>query len=231
MNILLVDDEQLELDQLEYMLLQSFHLHTLYKAQDVSEALIYANANTVHLALIDIHLPGRSGLDLVKLLKQTHKDINVVMVTAYQSFDYAQKALRLKVDNFITKPVVESELISAVKPFFKNNNTEMIQKVLDYVHAHYDSNLTLLYIASKEIHVNYAYLSRKFNEELGMSFPRYLNQYRIKAAKYLMDEKPSLSIEEVSEKCGFSNQHYFSQLFKNETDVNPSVYRKKIPSK
>lgn len=231
MNILLVDDEQLELDQLEYMLQQLFHMHTFYKAHDVSEALTYANDNTVHLALIDIQLPGRSGLDLVTLLKRIHNNVSIVMVTAYQTFEYAQKALRLKVDNFITKPVLESELNAAVKPFIKNYNySELIQKVLDCVHTHYGSHLTLSYIATQKIHVNYAYLSRKFNKELGMSFPTYLNQYRINAAKCMIDQKPYLTIEEVSEKCGFSNQHYFSQLFKNKMNVNPSIYRKMTSS-
>ncbi|MUV36797.1 Sensory transduction protein LytT [Lentibacillus sp. JNUCC-1] len=228
MNILLVDDEQLELDQLEYMLQQSFHLQTFFKAQDVSEALTYAKANTVHLALIDIHLPGQSGFELVKWLKNTQSHVHIVMVTAYQSFDYAQKALRLKVDNFITKPVVESELITAIKPFTVNkNHSEIIQQVLDYIHNHFDARLTLGDIA-EDIHVNHAYLSRKFNEELEVSFPHYLNQYRIEAAKRLMNEKPFLSIAEVSEQCGFNSQHYFSQLFKKELGVNPSAFRKRI---
>ncbi|WP_217586204.1 response regulator [Lentibacillus saliphilus] len=228
MNILLVDDEQLELDQLQYILQPYFHMENFHKAQDASEALTYANDNPIHLALIDIHLPGKSGLELVKRLKKIQTNTKIVMVTAYQSFEYAQEAIRLHVENYITKPLVEAELISAIKPFIVNKSySDMTRQVLDYIHNHYDSRLTLSEIA-EAIHVNHAYLSRKFNEELNIGFPNYLNQYRIEMAKRMMDDAPFTPIAQIAENCGFSSQHYFSLLFKKELGISPSSYRKKL---
>lgn len=227
MNILLIDDEKLELDQIEYILKPYFVNHNFYKAQDVSEALKIMETTNIHLALVDIQLPGRSGLELAKILKRNEYTV-VIMVTAYQSFDYAQQALRLKVDNYITKPVVKSELLEVVRPYINESNySELVINTIDYIYENYSSKVTLSSIADV-IHVNPAYLSRIFNEEVGLSFSDFLNSYRIERAKRILIENENDSIAEIAERCGFNSQHYFSSLFKKTLGMTPSKYRKKL---
>lgn len=225
MNILLIDDEQLELDQLEYLLKPYFKNHHFFQASDASDALRIMANHKIHLALVDIQLPGKSGLELAKQLKETEQT-KVIMVTAFQSFEYAQQALRIKVDNYITKPIVEAELVEVIKPYLNDTAySEMILQAIDIIHDNYQSKLTLTDIAS-EIHVNHAHLSRKFNEEVGMSFPDYLNDYRIEIAKQMLQENTNLSIALVAEQCGFSGQHYFSALFKKKLRKTPREFKK-----
>lgn len=225
MNILLIDDEQLELDQLEYLLKPYFTNHHFFRANDASEALRIMADHKIHLALVDIQLPGKSGLDLAKQLK-ADEQTKVIMVTAFQSFEYAQQALRIKVDNYITKPIVEAELVEVIKPYVSDTTySEMILQAIDIIHEKYQTKLTLTGIAS-EIHVNHAHLSRKFNDEVGESFPDYLNDYRIEVAKRMLQENMNLSIAYVAEQCGFSGQHYFSALFKKKIGKTPSEFKK-----
>lgn len=225
MNVLLIDDEELELEQLEYILSPYLNNHSLFKARDASQALRIMSETNIHLALVDIRLPGKSGLELAEKLKE-HDYTKVIIVTAFQSFEYAQRALRLKVDNFITKPIVEAELLKIVLPFIKETRySELIVKCIDIIHEEYGTKITLTDIA-KKIHVNHAYLSRKFNEEVGLSFPDFLNDYRIQAAQRMLQENLNESIGEVAEKCGFSGQHYFSSLFKRKIGKTPSEFKK-----
>ncbi|WP_330949057.1 response regulator transcription factor [Virgibacillus sp. MG-45] len=226
MNILLVDDEKLELEQLEYLLQPYFHNQPIYKVQDVSEAMNIIKKNTIHLAFLDIQLPGRSGLELAEMLKKS-SNTKVIMVTAFQSFEYAQQALRIQVEDYITKPIVESELIEIIQPYIPQTAySDVISQAIELIHQDYGTKLTLTDIAN-QIHVSHAYLSRKFNEELQMSFPDYLNKFRIKMAKRMLEEKQHSSIAYVAENCGFSSQHYFSSLFKKEAGVTPREYRRK----
>ncbi|RBP93214.1 AraC family two component transcriptional regulator [Cytobacillus firmus] len=229
MNILLVDDELIELEQLEYLIKKKFPNWILYKAQDASQALQIIKKHDIFLAFLDIQLPGKSGLDLAMELSAAG-DIDLIMVTAYQNFDYIQKSLRLGVVDYITKPVIEEELMSVLRRYERiGSYSEQIVKALHIIQKEYNEKLTLNYLASK-IHINSAYLSRKFHEEVGMGFSEYLNDFRLKQAQKMLIESPELSISSISEKCGFNSQHYFSQIFRKMTGQSPRDYRLKETS-
>lgn len=224
MNVLLVDDEPLELEQLEYLIMPHFPHWSFFKAGDASQALAIAQINVINLALLDIQLPGKSGLELAAELKKNH-EIAIIMVTAFQTFSYAQTSIRLGVEDYITKPVIESELLSILEPYKKlSAQSNIIQQVLSIIQKEYASKLTLDYVCSK-IHLNPTYLSRKFNKEMGMSFTDYLLTFRIEIAKkYLMEQK-DWSISLIAEKCGFNSQHYFSSSFNKYTGLSPRDFR------
>ena len=64
MNVLLVDDEPLELEQLEYLIHPLFPFWNLYKASDSCQAAAVSQKVKIHLSLLDTNLPGKSGLEL-----------------------------------------------------------------------------------------------------------------------------------------------------------------------
>jgi YesN/AraC family two-component response regulator len=99
MNILLVDDEPIELEQLEYLIQKKFLNWKFFKAQDASQALQIIKQHDIFLAFLDIQLPGKSGLDLAMELS-VKNDIDIIMVTAYQNFKYIQTSLRLGVIDY-----------------------------------------------------------------------------------------------------------------------------------
>lgn len=224
MNILLVDDEPLELEQLEYLILKKFPNWKIFKAQDASIALQIVKQHDIFLAFLDIQIPGKNGLDLAKELTQTYT-INIIMVTAFQNFKYAQTSIRLGVVDYITKPIIEDELMAVLSKYERlGRYSEQIVNAINIIHAEYSEKLTLNYLASK-IHINSAYLSRKFHEEVGMGFSEYLNEFRLKEAQRMLVEYPDLSISSVSERCGFNSQHYFSQIFRKMTGQSPRDFR------
>ncbi|MHC0038437.1 response regulator transcription factor [Pseudoneobacillus sp. C159] len=226
MNILLVDDEPLELEQLEYLLLKKFPNWQIFKAGDASKALQMVKQQNIHLSFLDIGLPGKSGLDLAAELSESNT-MDIIMVTAFQNFEYAKKSIRLGVVDYITKPVIEEELLAVLARYDRvGRYSEQIIMALQIIKQEYSEKLTLNYLASK-IHINAAYLSRKFHEEVGMGFSEYLNDYRLKEAQKMLIDFPDLSINAISERCGFNSQHYFSQIFRKVTGQSPREYRLK----
>lgn len=226
MEILLVDDEPLELDQLEYLISRKFPNWKIHMAPDASKASHIIKQHDISLVFLDIQLPGKSGLELAMELSRSHS-MDIIMVTAFQNFDYIQTSLRLGVIDYITKPVIEEELNHVLARYEKMGRySEQIINALKIIHQEYPEKLTLNYLASK-IHINSAYLSRKFHEEVGMGFSEYLNDYRLKQAQKMLIDYPDLNISTISDKCGFNSQHYFSQMFRKATGFSPRDYRMK----
>lgn len=96
-----------------------------------------------------------------------------------------------------------------------------------YIYEHYDQRDLDLTKVADAIGCNPSYLSRVMKQELGISFKDFLTMLRIGEAIHLMRNQ-DLSLNQIAEKVGYSNQHYFSAAFKNCQGVSPSEYRKNL---
>lgn len=236
MNILVLDDEPIELEQLELLVKAHYPSWQVEKALYASEALKLAeekikNDDIFHLALVDIKLPGTTGLEVSIQLKELMPAIEIIIVSAYQDFEYAKQSIHLKVMDYLLKPVIEKELVVALKLFNDkmpeaNHYKEIVQKIIDIVKDKYKESLKFSDI-SNELHMNVSYLSRLFKEEVGVTFSEYVLNYRIKHAKYLLTQNKDYSMLEIAESCGFNSQQYFSNVFKRIVGCSPNVYKNK----
>ncbi|MCZ8515506.1 AraC family transcriptional regulator [Paenibacillus filicis] len=230
MNVLLVDDEPLELEQLEYLINPLFPFWKLYKASDSCQAVAISQKVKIHLAFLDINLPGKSGLELGEELRQHNPDIELIIVTAYQNFHYAKQSIRLGVVDYMTKPVIQSELVDILGKYRDRmphaNYSHVIYDALTIIHEKFADKLSLADIAA-EVHINPTYLSRRFHDEVGVSFSEYLMQYRIDVSKKYLIAHPDWSISTVAEKAGFNSQHYFCTIFRKSLNLTPKEYRER----
>lgn len=229
MNLLIVDDEPLELEQLIYLMQKIQPTWNIYTADDVVEAKKVLQQVKCPLALVDIQMPGESGLDFCEYLKRENIQTEVILVTAFEKFSYAQHAIRLHVFDYIVKPIIEKELQRVINDYTKQNTlletkSRMVNEVLQYIHEEFHKKLSLTEMAGR-VFVTSTYLSKKFSEEVGMSFSEYLNYYRIQKAKQWMKETPQLPFYEIAEKVGISTQHHFNHVFKKITGLTPSQFR------
>src|SRR5690606_15483155 len=94
----------------------------------------------------------------------------------------------------------------------------------EYIERCYHENITLEQIAAK-LHVNKNYLSQLFKRVTGEPFVTYFNKYRIRKAIELI-ETGNYMVYEISERVGFQNSTYFSQVFKSIVGCSPSEYRR-----
>lgn len=93
-----------------------------------------------------------------------------------------------------------------------------------YIAAHYtDSGLTQNEV-SEHIGITVSYLSERFKEVTGQSFPTYLNTYRVEKAKQML-QTTGLSIQEVGYLCGFNSAQSFIRVFKKYVLMTPGQYR------
>ncbi len=76
------------------------------------------------LVLTDIEMPGISGLDLLKELRERYPGMPVVVMTAHVSVDYAVSALRAQADEFLTKPVASADLVAIVTRLAEEGRTK-----------------------------------------------------------------------------------------------------------
>ncbi|HEY2518091.1 MAG TPA: response regulator [Polyangiaceae bacterium] len=82
-------------------------------AGDVEAALAAARDDSPELAVVDLRMPGRSGLDLVRELKAIDATTNVVVLTGYGSIATALEAVRLVATHYLTKPADVDEILAA----------------------------------------------------------------------------------------------------------------------
>jgi two-component system response regulator RegA len=110
-TLLVVDDDE----RFRVRLVQAFLDRGLEArgAADYDEALAAARAESPELALVDLRLPGRSGLELVPALKELDATTNVVVLTGYGSIATALESVRLGATTYLTKPVDADQILAA----------------------------------------------------------------------------------------------------------------------
>lgn len=113
-------------------------------------------------------------------------------------------------------------LIPTAKTYDKR--VESLKTVLTYIKDHYREKIYLSDLA-KQANLNQHYFCRLFKEVLGCSPVAYINEYRIKQARRLL-ERSTLQVMEICLECGFNNQSNFLQEFRRHTGTTPSQYRK-----
>jgi len=111
-NTLLVDDEVHALDSLEILLSGFPEINIVAKLTDPLEALRQLCTESVDLLFIDIQMPGVDGLDIVRQLRECNPYVIVIFITAHR--DYAEKAIKLNVFNYLLKPVSRVELDDSI---------------------------------------------------------------------------------------------------------------------
>jgi two-component system response regulator YesN len=113
---LLVDDEVLERAALAKILKRmGLPLEVVGEARNGLEALELAGRCQPDLVFMDIKMPGPSGLETTKRLKEVCPDVKVIIITAYGEFDYAQEALKLGASDYILKPYLPGDLAPVVE--------------------------------------------------------------------------------------------------------------------
>lgn len=100
----------------------------------------------------------------------------------------------------------------------------VVRRALAYIQARFAEPLTLEEVA-RAVHVSPYYLSHLLSRESGRSFTDHLTGLRMARAKELLASS-DLSIGEVAARAGFSEGNYFARVFKRETGLTPSAYRR-----
>lgn len=141
-NILTCDDEQIVIDSLQFIINKNFEGQVnLFSALSGSEALAIANREKIDIIFMDINMPGMSGLETISCIMNLKPETVIVVLSAFDKFQYAQEAMNLGAYKYITKPVNRNVVIQTVRNAMnlvderrgKNNEGLDLQKKLDTV--------------------------------------------------------------------------------------------------
>jgi two-component system response regulator RegA len=115
-SIILVDDEE----QFRGRLARAFanRGYTVFQAADVDEALAKIKANSPDWALVDLKMPGKSGLDLIRAAKEFQPLLKIVVLTGYGSIATATEAVRLGAHYYLPKPADVDDILNAFEKDF-----------------------------------------------------------------------------------------------------------------
>lgn len=113
-KVLIVDDEQIEREGLKAILAKGLPGLSIELARNGDEAVEKSEVVCPDLVLMDIKMPGISGLEAVRRIRETCPDTKFIMVTAYDTFEYARSAIKLGVRDYLLKPSRAGEIVATV---------------------------------------------------------------------------------------------------------------------
>jgi len=112
-TVLVVDDERSNIESLEKIFLREGM--RVLSASDAKRALELLRTHRVHVVLTDLMMPGTTGLELLRAIKQVAPDIEVVLMTAYGSVEVAVSAMRDGAYDFVEKPLKRIAIVKSVR--------------------------------------------------------------------------------------------------------------------
>ena len=112
-TVLVVDDERSNVESLEKIFLRE-GMRTL-SASDAKRALELVRTHRVHVVLTDLMMPGTTGLELLRAIKQVAPDVEVVLMTAFGSVEAAVNAMRDGAYDFVEKPLKRLSIVKSVR--------------------------------------------------------------------------------------------------------------------
>jgi len=112
-TLMVVEDDQILRDRLERILGREVARVESYPCP--TEALSDLNNVMPDIVLTDIKMPGMTGLEMVKIIRQSFPNIPVIVASAFSDPDYFMSSIRLKVENYVVKPIDVEQLIATIE--------------------------------------------------------------------------------------------------------------------
>lgn len=244
-EILLVDDEELALaGMVNGVDWTALGIGKIHRADSMGSAVRILEEHSIDIMVSDIEMPGGSGLELIRWVKEHYPEIISIFYTCHAEFAYCQDAIRLGATDYVLKPIPYDELEEIIRKGLysvqRQKNTKNLENIWGELtrEPSEDSPVeTVKRIIAKNITVELSrdelaqqvfmspdYLTKLFKRETGMSLSDYIIHKRISLAKQLL-ETTDLSIVEISQRTGFSYSSYFVRIFKKKTSMTPQQYR------
>jgi DNA-binding NarL/FixJ family response regulator len=114
-RVLLADDHEIVRDGLKRILGACSDVQVAGEAANGDEALALARANDYDLALLDMSMPGLSGIDLVKRLKAEKPRMKLLVLSMHGEPQYAARALKAGAAGYLTKDSAAEQLVGAIR--------------------------------------------------------------------------------------------------------------------
>lgn len=236
-KLLIADDEDMiRKGVAKYLQLHTDRFSKIYEAENGQEAIDLTLRYQPDMLLLDVQMPVKTGLDVMKEVQKAGLEPVTVILSGYDAFSYAQQAVKFGARDYLLKPVRAADILNTLNELadkYIGKETEVVEEeevtnplvreATEYMQENYARDLSLTEVA-EHLRISTGYLSTLMNQNLGCGFVDYLNQVRVnRACCYL--EQNQLKNYEVAYKVGFNDEKYFSKVFKKIKGMTPKEYR------
>lgn len=249
-QILIAEDETLERKVLCTTLQKHFgELCQLHQAKNGREAVALFLEHKPQVAILDIEMPGSTGLEAARQIRQSGHPCMILFLSAYDKFSYAREAITLRALDYLLKPYEAQELILSVEEALNlyertsgiperqlsvpleapeedapaQRMGQVRENIERYIRSHYTTELSMQDVA-RAMNYSEAYFCKLFKQCFKVNFSAWLNEFRVEKAKEMLRDT-RMSIREISLACGYTDANYFTRVFKRITGRTPSEYR------
>lgn len=244
-RVVLIDDEARIVEGLKKVIKwDEYHCQVVATAGSAEEGSEIIREYRPHILFTDIRMPGQDGLNMLAALRSEFPDMQVIILTGYRDFTYAQQAIRFGAARFLLKPSKMDEIREALQ--FVTNKLDsqsspqeeeeseqtqhagsfIVNQAMAFMEKNYQQKLTLQEVADS-CFVSQWHLSKLLNRYSEKSFYDILNAIRIQKAQELLRD-PKLKIGEISEMVGYADTAHFARTFKKITGMSANEYRNSL---
>ncbi len=248
-TVLIAEDEP---DLLEFIAKElSPYFKSILKATDGKEALELASRQSPNIIVSDVMMPLMNGYELCRTIKNTIEisHIPVILLTAQADSLHREEGYKSGADIFLTKPFDIPVLLAAIrntlqarslihekyrnllKPVspadatFSNADEQFIVKLDKYIESNIANDSLNAQMITEHLCMGRATFYKKMKEVVGLGIMEYVTGKRMALAADLLT-RSSLTVSEISQRCGYVDSQYFAKVFKQHLGQSPSLYRK-----
>jgi YesN/AraC family two-component response regulator len=231
-TILLVDDDPGVLDLHIRILEKLIPRGQILSAQNGREALDVMAQQCPDLVVLDLVMPVLDGFAVLQAMRgqERTRHVPVIILTAQSLTEHDMTRLRKGVAAVLGKGLYSSsELLKQVESVLSRNkqlysDTQWaMRQTMAYIHENYTKSITRAELAA-HVGLSERYLTQCFRHETGLTPVKYLNRYRIRQARILL-ENGEMNVTEIALAVGYTDPSYFARVFRDETGVAPRAYQ------
>ncbi|MDR1950051.1 MAG: helix-turn-helix domain-containing protein [Spirochaetaceae bacterium] len=254
MRVMIVDDEANIVKGLAFMIGKFRIPHCeVIPMTDAQEALLVLRKNPVDLIIVDLNMPDISGFTFIEEVQKLGS-CRFVILSGYSEFSYAQKAIHLRVMEYLVKPVDELTLHRIISDTFREiyhltpeDYTELsslaltrdfcdfegrethyskhMQDILLFIHKNISGDVSTTRLSDATgLHPNY--ISSLFVKEMHMGLHKYVQTLKLMKALHMLTDTKNTTIANIAAALGYTNERQFFRMFKKITGKTPGQFRR-----
>ena len=253
-RLIVVDDDTNEREGLKY-LISLFDLPFMVtEASNGKDALSKFESAEFDCLITDIKMPVMNGLALCEEIQAKKPDIIKIIYSAHSDFEFTKKAIQIKVDDYILKPIVPDEFLRVMRGIAARlgraenqkytddsssvcdseqesllldtgNHKHVIKQITEYIDNNLQNNIGLNDIA-KHVYLSPGYLSTFFKRETNKSIVQYITIRRMQKAREMIMNS-NISIKKIGQAVSYRNTSYFCLLFRKYYGVTAQQMRER----
>jgi YesN/AraC family two-component response regulator len=220
---------------------------------DPAEALAGLRKEPADLIIVDINMPGIPGFKFIEEAQKTGS-CRFAILSGYSDFSYAQRAIRLKVMEYLVKPVDEAALRRIISDVFREiyhmapedygelsspalmpdprdfdegrvRYSKHMEDILLFIHKNIFGDVSTTRLG-EATGLHPAYISSLFVKEMGMGLSKYVQRLRAMKAMRMLTDRMGSPIAVIAASLGYTNERQFFRMFKKITGKTPGQFRR-----